>query len=172
MRNNCSRWREFQGHSLGPERDGDCYGETGLATGHQNAGSKLNTRGQSSVNCRRARPRSNAPPGIFRRRSEGEHSFIFVPIMAGLLEETSSSGGVRGHHHQLARMGDCRLMVVGGQYDMQGPKTWDLPPLTCAGEVRQWPGRPRSQLLTTHHLAGPATHELLLLLGRMHLSTP
>ena len=35
LRNNCSRWREFQGHSWGPEHHGgDSYGETGLATGH------------------------------------------------------------------------------------------------------------------------------------------
>ena len=46
-------------------------GKLASLLGTQNAGSELNTSGQSSVNCRRARPRSSAPPGIFRRRSEG-----------------------------------------------------------------------------------------------------
>ena len=45
-------------------------GKLASLLGTQNAGSELNTSGQSSVNCRRARPRSSAPPGIFRRRSE------------------------------------------------------------------------------------------------------
>ena len=45
-------------------------GKLASLLGTQNAGSESNTLGQSSVNCRRARPRSSAPPGIFRRRSE------------------------------------------------------------------------------------------------------
>ena len=52
-------------------------GKLASLLGTQNAGSELNTWGRSSVNLGRARPRSSAPPGIFRRRYEGR-TLIYI----------------------------------------------------------------------------------------------
>ena len=62
-------------------------GKLASLLGTQNAGSELNTSGQSHLSTADGPGPDLAPRlAFFVGDRRGEHSFIFVPIMAGLLE--------------------------------------------------------------------------------------
>ena len=62
-------------------------GKLASLLGTQNAGSELNTSGQSHLSTADGPGPDLAPRlAFFVGDTRGEHSFIFVPIMAGLLE--------------------------------------------------------------------------------------